>query len=88
MAVELLTDAIKHAFPGGRRGRVDLVLRMEGEGSRLEVSDDGVGLPEGFCLSGSRGLGMTIVDMLASQLHGRIEAGPSPSGGALFRLTF
>jgi PAS domain S-box-containing protein len=88
VAVELLTDAIKHAFPGGRRGRVDLVLRKEGEGSLLEVSDDGVGLPEGFCLAGSRGLGMTIVDMLASQLHGRIEAGRSPSGGALFRLTF
>ena len=88
VAVELLTDAIKHAFPGGRRGRVDLVLRKAGEGSLLEVSDDGVGLPEGFCLAGSRGLGMTIVDMLASQLHGRIEAERSPSGGALFRLTF
>ena len=88
VAVELLTDAIKHAFPGGRRGRVDLVLRTTGEGIRLEVSDDGTGLPEGFSITGSRGLGMTIVDMLASQLHGRIEAGRSPSGGALFRLTF
>ena len=88
VAVELLTDAIKHAFPGGRRGRVDLVLRKAGEGARIEVSDDGVGLPEGFAITDSRGLGMTIVDMLASQLHGRIEAGRSLSGGALFRLTF
>lgn len=88
VAVELLTDAIKHAFPGGRRGRVDLVLRKGGEGLILEVSDDGVGLPEGFSITGSRGLGMTIVDMLAGQLRGRIEAGRAPSGGARFRLTF
>jgi PAS domain S-box-containing protein len=88
VAVELLTDAIKHAFPAGRRGRVDFVLGKAGECVFLEVSDDGIGLPEGFEIAGSRGLGMTIVDMLASQLHGRIEAGKSPSGGALFRLTF
>lgn len=88
VAVELLTDAIKHAFPGGRHGRVDLVLRKTGKETLIEVSDDGVGLPEGFSMAAAEGLGMTIVDMLASQLNGRIESGRSPSGGALFRLTF
>jgi two-component sensor histidine kinase len=46
---ELITDSLKHAFPGGRRGTVSLALRREGEGCAiLSVSDDGIGLPAGF----------------------------------------
>jgi two-component sensor histidine kinase len=48
---ELITDSLKHAFPGGRRGTVFLALRREGEGvAILSVSDDGVGLPAGFMI--------------------------------------
>jgi two-component sensor histidine kinase len=88
VTVELLTDCLKHAFPDGRRGQVWLRLRKQEGGGVLEVRDDGVGLPPGFTVAGMASLGMNIVDMLASQLHGRLETGRSPEGGAFFRLSF
>lgn len=88
IVVELLTDSIKHAFPGKRRGVIRLSLARSGDSTILEVSDDGVGLPPDFSVAGSTGLGMTIVDLLSSQLGGRLETGASPSGGASFRFVF
>ena len=68
IAVELATNAIKHAFPDRRRGRVEFGLRPEGGALVLTVSDDGVGLPPESC--GSDGIGVLIVSALASQLRG------------------
>ena len=43
---EAVTNALKHAFPGERPGSVTVRLRRQGErGLRLEIADDGVGLP-------------------------------------------
>jgi two-component sensor histidine kinase len=68
IAVELATNAIKHAFAGRSRGRVELGVRPEGEAVLLAVSDDGVGLS--LESGGSGGMGVTIVAALASQLKG------------------
>ncbi|HOX31415.1 MAG TPA: FIST C-terminal domain-containing protein, partial [Spirochaetales bacterium] len=44
---ELVTDAVKYAFPGGRRGRIEVSLAQEGEALVLAVRDDGAGMPPG-----------------------------------------
>ena len=84
---ELITNALKHAFTGGRRGLVKVELRLLGDGQMLlGVSDDGVGMPPDFDSRSSPSLGMTLVTTLTSQLEGHLEIGGGP--GTSFRLTF
>lgn len=67
---ELITNALKYAFSGGRRGLVSVRLKHERGGVVLEVANDGLGLPEGFDLAQSLGFGLTLVRLLAQQLDG------------------
>lgn len=75
---ELVTNALKHAFPGRRGGEVRVSLQPEGPRVRLTVSDDGVGLPPGFDDSPARTVGLQLVADLAQQLGSRLETGPGP----------
>jgi len=78
---ELVTNAIKHAFPGRGLGRVSVGFRRDGAGYRLDVGDDGVGLPTGA--DGTR-LMPRIVSALASQLDATLDC--SVSGGTTWML--
>jgi Signal transduction histidine kinase len=84
-ATELVTDCFKYAFPAGRRGSVRVSARSSGAMLVLEVSDDGVGLPEDFSVEGSKGLGMVLVATLAKDLGGGFEV--VRGSGSLFRVT-
>jgi len=84
---ELITNALKHAFPAGRRGTIRLALARHDERRlRLTVSDDGVGLPAGFDLRRTASMGMQLVRTLATQLDAELTA--SGVGGSSFQLTF
>ncbi len=85
---ELLSNALKHGFPGGRRGKVHLTLRRLDDTGRVlvEVHDDGVGLPPDFEQRSKGSLGLQIVSDLTRQLDGHLEV-DSPDG-ARFRVTF
>jgi two-component sensor histidine kinase/CheY-like chemotaxis protein len=88
IANELLTNALKHAFPGGSPGRVVISLSAGGDGSEavLSVADDGLGLPEGRPVGGGAprregGIGSLLIDGLTRQIGGdfvlrRREDGP------------
>jgi len=69
---ELLTNALKHAFPGGRPGTITVSLTNEGDETVLEVENDGERLPEGFELERTRGLGLELAKILAIQLGGSL----------------
>jgi PAS domain S-box-containing protein len=43
---ELITNSVRHAFPAGRRGSVDISLASSGRSIHVTVSDNGVGMPE------------------------------------------
>jgi two-component sensor histidine kinase len=68
---EVVTNAVKHAFPDGRRGNITVTFRRTEGRLNLSVSDDGIGVrsPERDSDDGSH-LGMTIVDLLAKYLGG------------------
>jgi two-component sensor histidine kinase len=71
---ELISNALKHAFPGGRRG--EIVVRLEPLGEhryRLLVSDDGVGFPSGRDPRRPETLGLRLVQALAEQLDGSVR---------------
>jgi PAS domain S-box-containing protein len=84
---ELVSNALRHAFPGGRGGRVRVELRDLGGGQyALVVSDDGVGLPADFDLGRGQSLGMQLVGDLTRQLGGTVAL--SREGGTTFTITF
>jgi two-component sensor histidine kinase len=69
---EMVTNAIKHAHPTGVAGKLTVSCHREVDGMLVvEVSDDGVGLPEGFDPAVDGGLGLRLVRRLAAQLRAR-----------------
>jgi two-component sensor histidine kinase len=64
---ELVTNAVKYAFPDGREGFVHVRLDRHGEGLKVSVSDNGIGCPQE---TATRGLGTKLVRLLAAQLGG------------------
>ena len=70
---ELISNALRHAFPGDRKGRISIRLHQaEDETITLQVSDDGIGVPGDFNQSDSLGL-QTVVGMVERQLQGDIS---------------
>jgi two-component sensor histidine kinase len=80
---ELISNALKHAFPAGRRGTIEIELRASGTMIVASVRDDGIGLPDPVP-SGS--LGLQLVRLLAEQLRG--EARFERSTGTTVTLLF
>lgn len=88
MVNELISNCLKHAFPRGRGGQVDLSLRRNAESGLvvLSVADDGVGLPADFAHRRAQSLGMQLTDDLARQMGGQLAI--SNSGGTRFEVQF
>ncbi|MHB8095404.1 MAG: PAS domain S-box protein [Candidatus Aminicenantales bacterium] len=84
---ELLSNALKHAFPGKRKGEILIRLcRLDENTYQLTVRDDGIGLPPGFDLNGTGSFGMQVVQTLVQQLNGDIMLGAGK--GASFEVRF
>jgi two-component sensor histidine kinase len=72
---ELVSNALKYAFPGDGGGTVTVEFCQEGPEIRLVVSDDGTGMPENFELRSAESLGLRLVNMLTEQVAGRVTVG-------------
>jgi PAS domain S-box-containing protein len=83
---ELVSNALKHGFPGDREGEITIKMRADPDTITLVVSDDGVGLPNGLEWQRADSLGLQLVVMLVEQLEGVIEL--DSSAGTVFRITF
>lgn len=71
---ELVSNAIKHAFPGDRCGTICVEVQECGEKQlQLTVADNGVGLPSNLDHRGTETLGLQLVCLLAEQLHGKAD---------------
>jgi two-component system CheB/CheR fusion protein len=69
---EIVTNAVKYAFVGRDEGCLKVALHRTPDGARIEIADNGVGLPEGFDPVKSGGLGMKIVTSLVRQVRARL----------------
>lgn len=78
IVTELVINALKHAFPGEHGGTILVDYHARGAAWTLTVRDDGVGTPHKLA-SAKPGLGTSIVEALAKQLHATVEtAGANP----------
>jgi two-component sensor histidine kinase len=77
IAVEVITNALKHAFPDGR-GSIALRLVQHGDRMVLTIADDGKGMAALPVPGDGRSLGLKIVNSLAGQMGGEIsyQVGP------------
>jgi two-component sensor histidine kinase len=83
---ELITNALKHAFPFGK-GRIALRLSRSGEGLSLCVEDNGIGKKALAGETGAgQGLGSAIMESLVRQLGGSLAFGRSEDGGTRAEL--
>lgn len=71
---ESIVNAIKYAFPNGRKGIVNITLKYDGADQLLlKISDNGIGLPEGFDIMGHNSLGLDLMQRLTKQLNGSFD---------------
>ena len=75
---ELVINALKYAFPDGRQGRISVDYNFHGPNWILCVRDDGVGMPE--VRPARTGMGTSIVQALAGQLHATVTVSPAHPG--------
>jgi two-component sensor histidine kinase len=85
---ELLSNALKHAFPDSGPGDIWIRMRQSQDELAFEVRDNRIGLPDRFSVAGSGSLGLQVVTDLAEQLGGSFAAANASEGGAVFRVRF
>jgi two-component sensor histidine kinase len=69
---ELLTNALKYAFPEGTKGQIKISLVKENNDLLLKVTDNGIGKTQGSKPKGT-GFGTQLIQLLTQQLNGTIS---------------
>jgi PAS domain S-box-containing protein len=71
---ELISNCLKHAFPAGRGGEVNIELQRDVENMYvLTVEDNGIGIPKDLDFKNTQTLGLQVVNTLVGQIDGTIE---------------
>ena len=84
---ELVSNAIKHAFPEDRQGEIMVELILEAPDSiMLRVIDNGIGLPDALKVDEVGSVGLTLVNALVRQLGGTLDI--RRAAGTLFEIHF
>jgi PAS domain S-box-containing protein len=84
---ELISNSLKHAFPDSRHGSITIRVGRGADGTvRVEVADDGIGLPPEVDQTNTQTLGLKLVAALCNQLRATFSL--QNRGGALATLEF
>lgn len=84
---EIVSNSLKHAFPGARTGGVTVRAGTRADGRlTLTLADDGVGLPADVVVDQTPSLGLQLVNILTEQLGGHLAVERSP--GTRFTVSF
>jgi two-component sensor histidine kinase len=70
---ELLSNCLRHGLLKGGSGKIYVSVRRSAKGVRMAIKDNGIGLPEGFDLTGSGSIGLKLAAGYARQLGGSLE---------------
>ena len=83
---EVFTNSLKYAFPENAIGIISINLKRLNENVEIEITDNGVGVPDDFNLEASKGMGLQLVNLLARQLEGTVAV--ESNSGTKFKLVF
>jgi two-component sensor histidine kinase len=84
---ELVSNALKHAFPQERHGIIKVALHSDANNQlTLKVTDNGIGFPEHSEFRATKSLGLQLINVLANQLEGTLEL--DRRLGTEFKITF
>lgn len=82
---EILINSFKHAFKGVENPQIHISCKIEKEILRVEINDNGIGIPENIKFPSDKSLGFELIDSLMLQIDGEIEL--NRNGGTTFILT-
>jgi two-component sensor histidine kinase len=85
---ELLTNALKHAFQGRDGGTITLHSIVDGDGCRIVIADDGIGLPDGETWPKSGKLGALIARSLTENAKAQFDVKSSAGEGTQVIIVF
>jgi two-component sensor histidine kinase len=83
---EIISNALKYAFPNKKDGMITLRLKLEDNEVLLGIGDNGIGLPNGFDYTQAESLGLQLVHTLIEQLDATIKL--DNEGGTRYLITF
>jgi PAS domain S-box-containing protein len=83
---ELITNSLKHAFPNGRNGEIDVNFHKKDDNYEFILMDNGVGFPDTIDYKNTESLGMQIITNLTEQIDGKIEL--DNENGTTFKISF
>lgn len=83
---EIISNSLKYAFPDNRDGIIFVTLRVDKNKVKIEVGDNGVGIPENVDIKNTQTLGLQLVDTLVEQLSGTLKL--NRSKGTIFSIEF
>ncbi|WP_249164858.1 sensor histidine kinase [Methanobacterium alkalithermotolerans] len=69
---ELITNSMKYAFPPGSKGKIKIDFYPQDDYFILNVSDDGIGIPEEVDVENTKSLGLQLVNSLTEQINGQL----------------
>ncbi|MBC7836766.1 PAS domain-containing protein [Acetobacteraceae bacterium] len=81
VTTELVINSLKHAFPNGSAGTIEVKYETDQDAWRLGVTDNGVGM---LSMKNAEGLGTGLVDAMANQLKAIVEKETSPDGTTIW----
>ena len=82
---EIVSNSFKYAFPGNK-GTITIEFEDHKSYYRLNIFDNGIGLPENFDLEKDGQLGMQLIVMLSQQMDGKLEI--QKKNGTLYQIEF
>jgi two-component sensor histidine kinase len=85
---ELLTNALKHAFVGRNGGTITILSIVDGDGCRVTVADDGIGLPAGDGWPKPGKMSALIVQSLKENAKAEFSVETSPEAGTKLTILF
>jgi PAS domain S-box-containing protein len=83
---ELITNSLKHAFPDGKMGEINIEFHKKDTHYEFTVKDNGIGFPEDIDYQNTDSLGLQMVTSLTDQIDGEIEL--DGNNGTKFKITF